>query len=337
MREPHQGVRKAAVLIASLDPESANALLSQMPVEQAEAVRVEARSLGPVDPEEQQDVIDEFFRVGPLVPQKQPQGIELSGTLPPEWSRPAPDEGELSCAPPHTATRPLTSLGDAPPRLLSTFLEREHPQTIAVVLAHLPSERAAEVLAALDSDLQIEVARRLVDLDDTDAQVLDDVETALAAWLEDQMRGDRRREAGLSALNNILGAATPRAKQHLLANLTRHDRQLAGRINVAPQRPVRFSDVERLDAASLAVVLQHADADIMALALAGARPEFAERALRLIPADEAKSLRRSMLELGPIRLSDVEDAQRQLAALTGQLQVRGDIACGERDHLSVAV
>ena len=65
---------------------------AQMPAAQAEAVRLEAQCLGPIDPEEQRDVIDEFFRVGPLVPDKQPEGIELSGQLPPELAHGADSE-----------------------------------------------------------------------------------------------------------------------------------------------------------------------------------------------------------------------------------------------------
>jgi flagellar motor switch protein FliG len=335
MKDMHRGVRKAAVLISCLDPDSATALLAQMPSAQAEAVRLEAQCLGPIDPDEQREVIDEFFRVGPLVPEKQPEGIELCGTIPPELTPGQIAEPKLGTA--GAASGCLAALADAPARLLSRYLERERPQTIAVVLAHLSSERAAEVLAALDNDLQIEVARRLVDLEEADGEVLAEVERGLAAWLDEQTRGHRRREAGLSALHSILDAAPAHAKQHMLLNLAGVDRSLAGRVQPMPERLLRFCDVEQFDLRSLSAVLHQADTEVVALALAGARPEFAERALGVFSASDASSLRRLLLVLHPLSLSDVEEAQRRLADLAGELLKRGQITAEPADHLSVAV
>src|SRR5580704_1272238 len=85
MRNQHQTVRKAAILIASLDRKTADALLAQMPAEQADAVRAAIESLGNVSPREQQATIEEFFRIGPLVPEKSPPGIELDGESIDEW------------------------------------------------------------------------------------------------------------------------------------------------------------------------------------------------------------------------------------------------------------
>src|SRR5438046_2608030 len=81
MRDRRQTVRKAAILVSSLDAESAQALLSQMPSRQAAAVRKAITVLGAVDPSEQNEIIEEFFRVGPLVPDKNRAGIDLNSRL----------------------------------------------------------------------------------------------------------------------------------------------------------------------------------------------------------------------------------------------------------------
>ncbi|HEX3727604.1 MAG TPA: FliG C-terminal domain-containing protein [Pirellulales bacterium] len=337
MRDRNLGIRKAAILIASLDARSAEMLLREMSPSQAHAVREAADRLGPLDLDEQNEVIDEFFRIGPLLPEKQPAGIELD-SRPLVRSVPLSSAGGNEFGRGGAETPPLAhTLRDASIHLLAPFLERERPQTIAVVVSHLPTDRAAEVLANLPAELQIEVARRLVDLDETDPEVLRDIERGLESWLREQLESDRRRSVGITALNNILGAATPRAKRHILANLERHDRQLASKIKLAPERPMTFADVEQLDAASLTVVLHHADSQVLVLALAGARPEMAERAFELFPFEEVQSLRRALCELGPTRLSDVEDAQRELADLAHQLEIRGEIAPAKRGRLSVAV
>ncbi len=345
MKNKHRSLRKAAVLLASLDGPSAEALLGQMSAGQTQALRQAVEGLGPIDPAEQSEILEEFFRIGPLVPDRRPSGIELDGSLPDDLRMPeARDESSRDAASregvPLAARRaaaPLALLRDASVHSLAPFLEREHPQTIAVVVSHLPADRAAEVLAGLPGDLQIEVARRLVDLDETDPEVLREIERGLESWLCEQAQIDRRRVAGITALNNILGAASPRVKQHILANLNRGDRQLAGQVKSPPSRPLTFDDLQQLDSASLTVVLHHADSELLLLALAGARPEFAERAFELFPPEEAQTFRAALRNLGPTRLSDVEESQHELAELARQLELRGDIVPEVRGRLSVAV
>ncbi len=337
MTNPHRNLRKAAILIASLDSERVEALLRQMSPGQAHLLRQAAEQLGPIDPVEQNAVIEEFFRIGPLMPDKQPSGLELGAGLPQHLSMSSSAEPGSVAPRAAQGAMPFRALHEASPRSLAPFLEREHPQTIAVIVSHLPSDRAAEVLAGLPGDLQIEVARRLVDLEETDPEILQEVERGLESWLCEQVRSDRRRAAGLDALNHILGAASPRAKQHILTNLVRHDRSLASKLKAVPPPALTFAELERLDPASLTVVLHHAEPELLVLALAGAGVEFAERAFDLFAPHEAESLRRSLADLGPTRLSDVEQAQQELAELAGQLELRGEIAPDRRGHLSVAV
>ncbi|MBI3838468.1 MAG: hypothetical protein HY288_11115 [Planctomycetia bacterium] len=338
MRRKHRHLRKAAILVASLDHEHAESLIRQMAPAQSDALRRAVDRLGEIDPVEQNEVLEEFFRIGPLVPDKQPSGIELDSSLPKQLSISASAD---PMPPPEwrsgQAAVPFRFLHEASAQSLAPFLKREHPQTIAVVISNLPADRAAEILAGLPADLQVEVARRLVDLDETDPEVLREVERGLESWLCEQVRSNRRRTAGLTALHNILGAASPRTKQHILANLSNGDRPLANKKTASPQPSLSFAELEHLNSASLTVVLHHAQPELLVLALAGAGPEFAERVFDLFPAEEAAALRAALRNLGPTRLSDVEQAQQELAELAHQLEARGEIAPEVRGQLSVAV
>lgn len=338
MKDSRRNLRKAAMLVASLDERNAAALLAQMTPAQAQAVKRAIETLGPIDAGEQHEVIQEFFRVGPLVPGKQPSGIELDDRLPKRLCFSRASDGALSESA-TSRTPPFRFLHEAPAHSLVPFLQREHPQTVAVVVSHLPAERAAEVLAGLSGELQIEVARRLIDLDEADPEILREVEQGLEAWLGQQVRGDRRRAAGLAALNNILGAASPQTKQHILANLTRHDRELAAQLK-GPQVPaMTFAEIEQLDSAALSVVLRHASRELLVLALAGSGLGFAERIFDLCEPAEAAALTGALRNLGPTRLSDVEQAQRELAELGRQLEIRGEIVpnAGGQSRLSLAI
>jgi flagellar motor switch protein FliG len=141
----------------------------------------------------------------------------------------------------------------------------------------------------------------------------------------------------MGALVNILGAAHPKARHNILSNLARHDRRLAGKLDVPPGTPPSFAHLEQMDSASLAVVLHHATNELLVLALAGAAPRFAERAIRLFRTDQAASLRAAVCNLGPTSLTDIEEAQQRLAELAQQLELRGEIAPEIQGRLSVAV
>lgn len=349
MKDRQQNLRKAAILVASLDQDSADLLLSQMSVDQAATVREAIEELGPLDPEEQNEVIEEFFRIGPLVPGKQPPGIELDLSSTRQFKRPEREIERPAFTQPESTRRhdspPFRFLQEASARTLAPLLQREHPQTVAVVVSHLPPDRAAQLLAALPPALQAEVARRLVDLEQADPEILREVERGLETWLSRQVRTDERRSAGMTALNNILAAADRDATRDIIDNLRVHDRQLANRLAPASQRPtfaqvaapstMTFADVADLDDASLALVLRTAASEVVLLALAGAPAHFVERVTRRLPPREARMLRHSLDHMGPTRLSDMEEAQRQLADIASQLEETGQL--GRRNRgLSLA-
>jgi flagellar motor switch protein FliG len=228
-------------------------------------------------------------------------------------------------------------LEDAPPQKLALFLEREHPQTIAVVMSHLPTDRAAAILSYLPPASQTEVARRLLDLDETDAESLREVERGLQKWLNSHVRGERRRTEGVAALSGILGAADPQARQRIISSLARHDGDLAAKLDVPAGGALKFSDLERMDSASMAVVLRQVEPELLSLALAGAPPQLAQRAIAMLNPTAACGVRAALSNLGPTRLSDVEEAQRRLAELASELELRGEITPAVRGRLSVAV
>jgi len=336
MNKKYRNLRKAAVLVASLDEENADALLRQMSPAQVHTLREAMQELGPIDPQEQRETIEEFFRIGPLVSVKHATGLELNGERPPVTTRrhaaPASPRAEYV-----DGGAPFRFLQDASPGSLARILEREHPQTIAVVVSHLPPDRAAELLAGLTPELQIEVARRLVDLDETDPEILAEVERGLEAWLGTQLQSARRRTAGLTALDNILSAASPRAKQQILANLAGQDQPLVDTLKPSEPPPLSFAQLTAWDTRSLSAVIHHVEPELLVLALAGARVEFAERVYEMFGVDEGQALAEAVRGLGPTRLSDVEQAQHELAEMGRALLARGEVTPEVRGRLSIAV
>ncbi|REK15922.1 MAG: hypothetical protein DWQ37_08915 [Planctomycetota bacterium] len=331
MNHALRSIRKAAVLLASLEPSQAEELLRELSPAQADALRREVDALGSIDLAERGDVIQEFVRVGPLLPAGNPAGIELDAPLPQSMT------AAMSAQPAARDGRSFQFLHDAGLPDLVAFLEREHPQTVAVVLSHLPASRAAEILAQLSNELQADVARRLVALDSADPEVVREVEQGLQAWLNTPREMPSGEGPGIAALVEILGAAVPSARDAILSNLSRHDRTLAERLEPPAPPPLSFADLTHLDSTALSVVLRHANDGLLRLALADASPGFVEQVVSLLDAPAAAALRAALRSWGPTRLADVEEAQRQLAELVGQLVRRGEIAPDLCGRLSIAV
>ena len=329
------GIRKAAVLVASLDRTTAEVLLARMDPDQAERVRQAAGQIEAIDDRERDAVRAEFRRLGLLAPERQPPGIELDDGLARRMARSASDsapdresgaasEGSQEANP---CEPPFCFLREAEADKLAKVLAAERSQVIALVLSHLPPQSAANVLARLAPALQADVIRRLVDLEETDPAILREVERGLQRRLSEQVQMQRRRVAGLAAVPAILQAAEPRVGTKILESLARHDRRLMERLS--PGR-LEFADLMRADDRTLATTIAAADPEIVLLALVGAPPEWLDRFLAHVPEAEGKAIRYRLDHFGPVRLSDVDEARRRLAELAKRLALEGRIELPRR-------
>ena len=324
------GIRKAAILVASLDRVAADRLLDRIDPAQADQIRQRTMELDPIDPQEQRRVIDEFFRVRPRVPEEHPSGIELdSGLARRLFSPPRPPAAEEAAAPNPPGGSPFRFLHEAEGDKLVSLLANERPQTIALVLAHLPPEQAGNVLVGLSPQLQVDVLRRLVELEETEPEILQEVQQALESRFSQQVLAQRRRVAGLAAVSGIIEASDGSVGKQILGNLVAHDRPLAHRL--CPQR-LDFADLARLDQAALATGFRAAGRELALLALVGAPPALIDRVLERLPASEAGLLRDRLDHPGPTRLSDVEEARRRIAALAERLGWEGRIQVPSARH-----
>ena len=328
------GIRKAAILVSSLDESAADRVLDQMDPRQARLVRQAVIDLDDIDPREQRRVIDEFFQVEPIASRNDLSGIELDGPtargLKTNTTIRSHDE------PPQPETVEKTHfcfLREAEADKLASLLKTERPQTIALILSHLSPEQSGAVLMRFAPRFQVEVIRRLVSLEEADPEVLREVEQALELRLTEQFGMQRRRAAGLSAVAGILKTSNNETASQILSNLAAHDRTLADKLG---PEPIEFDDLVRLDDATLASIQKAAGHELTVLALVGAPPELVGRFLSRMPQSEAESVGRELDNLGPVRLSDVDEARRRIARLAGRLAVEGHITLPTRQPATIA-
>lgn len=219
-------VRKAALLITTLDRESADHLLEQLPEEQSQCVRDAILSLADVDEREQHAVICEFLR------------DELLGASSANRTLATLAAGNVS-----TGQRSACSavpggrgkgkdvaggpLDRASERLIAECLGDELPQAIAVALAQLPTHRASEVVSHLPAAVQTQVLERLVELDPSCAWELPEIRSEFLLWLDQQIERSLNRAELASRLATILEATHSGTRERILHNVSQSDARLA--------------------------------------------------------------------------------------------------------------
>lgn len=242
-------LRKAALLIRSLDAESAALLLAQLSPAEAKAVRGAIRELGAIDPDEQAQLAEELSRpVAQRTTDETPSGftsprfehgeprdndveLALSGAFDaPPYDAPLPPASpSVTGSPKATPTTPepfgWLENGDIP--TLAGVLEREHLSTVAVVLSHLPPERAGALLAALPAERRAAALERLADLGESDRESLEVLEQELADWIAGQKRQQQLRADRVATVRSILTHATGTTRDGVLAEMARRNSSLA--------------------------------------------------------------------------------------------------------------
>jgi flagellar motor switch protein FliG len=314
MNPQAEQIRRAAMLVAALDADAADALLDRLSAEQAGLVRRVLVEIDDVDPHEQRTIIQAF----------------LAGTAPDgRGSEPTVEYVAPEAPVPHVAQAPTFGfLHEADVEDLRELLAGERPQTVAVVISHLPADRAAEVLATLAPPLQADVCRRLASLHEADPDVLGDIEAGLQMRFRKKfVRGDRA--AGVGAVQDILSEAAPPLRQTLLSAISRQDPRLAERLTRPTRPPLGFADLPRLSHDSLRLLFDSIDEEYAAVALAGAEADFAARLTAPLPRARIERLQATIDSLGPTPLGDIELAQDELACVARELDTAGRLTWRE--------
>lgn len=228
-------IRKAAIVIASLDEASADKLLESMPEEVASQIRWMSIELENVSDEERQTVLDEFLRnSGRPLPTEDP-GVEM------EFTYQEPES--ITTAEPIAATPPpFAFLNDAPSEMLAPFFEQEHPQVTAVVMSYLQPERASEILRQLPPRLQADIVHRITQLDEPSQEIVAEIETRIKQIVSRQVLAFERRRLGMAAAQAILKASSGDQAEQLLAELRSRGSQLPSELEslkkVEIERPI---------------------------------------------------------------------------------------------------
>ena len=334
MRGRLSGKEKAAILLISLGPEASAQVFKHLSDDEIEDLTLQIASMRKIDSEVRERVLSEFSEMMQAREYVEQGGINyarevLEAALGKEKARMIIER--------LTATlqvRPFEFARKTEPTQILSFIQNEHPQTIALVLAYLRPEQASLILSALPPEKQVDVARRIATLDRTTPEVLEDIESTLEQRLSAYEIHDYTAAGGIDSAVEILNQVDRATEKTIMEALEEDDPELAEEIR---KRMFVFEDIVTLDDRAIQLIIREVDSRDLALALKTASEEVADRIYRNMSKRAANLLKEDIEFMGPVRLRDIEEAQSRVVSVVRRLEESGDliISRGGEDELIV--
>ncbi|UOY02463.1 flagellar motor switch protein FliG [Blastococcus sp. PRF04-17] len=313
-----------------MSKDEAGLLMGKLRPREIEAVTRELVRLGSVEAEDVDDVMTEFHGLMTAQRYVGHGGVEMAREMLAAGF--GEDKADDLLARVNAAYRelPFSSLRNADVRQLVTFLKDEHPQVIALVLAHLTAAQSAEVLSGFAPEQQAEVAHRIATMDRTSPEMVRLVEEELARRMGSILaHQDMTTVGGVEALVEIINHSPRPTERSILEWLDTADADLAERVR---SQMFVFEDIVILDDRSLQQVLREVEANDLATALKGVRADVHDKVTRNLSERAAENLAEEIDLLGPVRMSTVEEAQARIVATIRALEERGELTINRSDE-----
>jgi flagellar motor switch protein FliG len=320
-------LRRAAVLLMSLPEEDAGMVMAKMKPKQIEAVSIEIAQLGTVRGDEQKQAILDFAEINPKA-LGSVGGLELAQAL---IQRAMGREAgsTLDNVRQTIEALPFGFLKKVDPQNVLTFLVDEHPQTIALVLSHLPAANGAQILSGLPTATQLAVIRRIANMGQTSPEIIRSVEEALERRMQSVMSQSLEHAGGIETVAGILNVADRATERALLENLSQDDPELVEEIR---RLMFVFEDVAKLSDKDVQTVLKNVETSQWAMALKGASEELKKKILGNMSQRASQLLSEEMEFLGAVRLSEVEAVQQQIVDVVRRLEDGGELTTQVADE-----
>lgn len=317
------GRRKAAILLLQLDRQSSARVLGQLTETELEELSAEIARIGEVTAEMSGAVLREFGVLAAGGVGSVHGGLDstrelLMATV--GESRASEILGRLSTT---VLDVPFKFLHNADPRQLLSFISDEHPQTIALVLAHVPAPLASKVLGGLVPELQSDVAHRIATMDRTSPEVIRQVEASLERRMSTMLvPADLSTVGGVQPLVEIINRADRGTEKLILEGLEQLDPELADEVR---SRMFVFEDLIHLDDRAVQLVLRQVEVANLAIALKGVSTPVRDKVMKNMSERAAATLAEEIELLGPVRVQTVEEAQTEVVRVIRSLEEEGQI------------
>ncbi len=332
--EELEGVVKAAIILLSLPHEVAGALLKQLSTEQVEEVTRTLATLGEVPADLSERVVEEFYTLRMATLYAKEGGLDYAKALLRDSLDSKLAERVIQQIQNQVQRTPFSFLQQAECENMLTFIQDEHPQTIALIISHLSHHKASEILVGLPSEKQIEVVRRVANMEPTNPEVIREVEAGLESRLSNVLVHAVEKVGGVATVAEILNLCDRSTEKSIIDGVESEDPDLVEEIR---RLMFIFEDILKVDDKGIQAILKEVDNEELCLALKTGSDELKEKVYSNMSARAAELIKEDMEYMGPVRLSDVEAAQQRIVDIARRLEDAGEIIIAGRGEKDVIV
>ena len=318
------GLHKAAILLVLLGEDAASRIYRALLPADVEQITQEIAGLKAVDAETALAVLEEFERLVLTGDYLAQGGKEYANKL---LIKAFGEEGAQELMRQVSATAEMSagqldSLRKADPQQLAMFLEAEHPQTIALILAHLEAKQASTLLMRLPEELRAEAIKRLAQLRQFSPEMAERVSIVLHKRLEALGEQSRRAYAGLRGVADLMNRLDITIAKNILEGIEKEDPKLALSIR---NLMFTFEDLLTVPEAGIRELLGQMDKKTLATALRGASEELKSYIFKSMSSRAVEMLKEDMEVLGPVKTREIHKAQLEAVAVARKLEAEGKI------------
>ncbi|APF18219.1 flagellar motor switch protein FliG [Caldithrix abyssi DSM 13497] len=325
-------IQKVALLMIALGVEKASMILKNLNESEVEKISIEMAKLQNVPAEVISEVIVEFYEMMTANKFIVQGGIDYARELlEAAWGKKRAED-VLKRVEAETEVSAFYLLQTVDDKQLINFLQNEHPQTAALILSNLRPRQAAAIISEMPEEMQYEIAYRIATMEKTSPELVEDIENVLREQLGNLFGGNLSKTGGVETVAEILNSVNRTAEKNILTHLRERDSQLAEEVT---NLMFLFEDIVHLPNATIQRILKEVDSKTLALALKATSSELKERIFKNMSERAAKMLKEELDYLGPVRIKDVEQAQKEILETARRLEEQGEIMLvrGEEEEL----
>ena len=314
-----KGPQKAAILIRSLGKEAADRLLNSLSEGERTVVYRQLEEMGTVSAEITERVVKEFADIAARRVQKGQIALPVRSNnthQTPEDKRNPPDEIEG-----------LEAIAALSADEISDLIKDEHPQTIAIILLHLKTTIASDVIANLPDDIKTDVSMRVVTLEKVNADIVEEVNEVFKEILKNKKRSITNLCGGVDRLAEILNLTDEISSELILSEIEETDAEMAEQIK---QKMFVFEDLVLVDDRGFQKLLRKIETVELATALKAAPDEVKDKVFRNMSERAGAMLQEEIEDLGPVRMTEVANAQQAITSIIQEMEVKGEIIISGR-------
>ena len=316
------GRQKAAIFLVTLGSEISSEIFKHLREDEIEALTFEIARLDSVEAHDRDAVLLEFQELMMAQDFITTGGIDYARELLEKSLGSQKAVDIINRLTSSLQVRPFDFIRRTDPTHLLNFIQQEHPQTIALILAYLEPGKASIILSSLPHEIQSNIAKRIATMDRTSPEVLREVERVLEKKLSTLSSEDYTAAGGVESIVDILNLVDRSTEKVIIESLEEEDPELAEEIK---KRMFVFEDIVLLDDRAIQKVLREVDTAELAKALKAVDSEVQDKIYRNMSKRAATLLKEDMEYMGPVRLKDVEEAQQKIVSIIRKLEEQGEI------------